>query len=64
MAITTETLFFSEKELFADLPDPIELDYLSYEDVYNRTVKQSVDAINKVRAMQERVNPGGAEVYQ
>ncbi|XP_049308027.1 probable peroxisomal acyl-coenzyme A oxidase 1 [Bactrocera dorsalis] len=53
----------AEEELFSDLPDPVELDYLSYEDYYNRTVEQCVNAITKVRAMQERVNPGGLEVY-
>ncbi|XP_011193063.1 probable peroxisomal acyl-coenzyme A oxidase 1 [Zeugodacus cucurbitae] len=52
-----------EDELYADLPDPIELDYLSYEDVYNRTVEQTVSAIKKLRALQERLNPGGTEIY-
>ncbi|CAD7014207.1 unnamed protein product [Ceratitis capitata] len=52
-----------EEELFKDSPDPIELDYLSYEDVYNRGVKHSADAFNKLRALQERLHPGGTEIY-
>ncbi|XP_067631928.1 acyl-coenzyme A oxidase 1-like [Eurosta solidaginis] len=52
-----------EEELYKDLEDPIELDYLSYEDVYNRGVKHSVVAAEKLRALQERLYPGGTEIY-
>ncbi|XP_054739565.1 probable peroxisomal acyl-coenzyme A oxidase 1 [Anastrepha obliqua] len=52
-----------EEELYKDLDDPIELDYLSYEDIYNRGLKHSVEAVKKLRALQDRLHPGGSEIY-
>lgn len=56
-------LFFTEEELYTDLDDPLDHEFLSYEDMASTAVKHAVAATKKLRAIQDRINPGGSEVY-
>ncbi|XP_030371591.1 probable peroxisomal acyl-coenzyme A oxidase 1 [Scaptodrosophila lebanonensis] len=51
------------EELYRGLDDPLDLEYMSYEDVYTAGVKQAVESTVRMRNMQEKINPGGTEIY-
>ncbi|XP_073813980.1 acyl-coenzyme A oxidase 1-like [Musca autumnalis] len=52
-----------EDELYSDLDDPLDHEFASYEEMASLAVKHAVKATKKLRAIQERINPGGSEVY-
>ncbi|XP_061392965.1 probable peroxisomal acyl-coenzyme A oxidase 1 [Musca vetustissima] len=52
-----------EEELYNDLDDPLDHEFASYEEMASMAVKHAVKATNKLRAIQERLHPGGSEVY-
>lgn len=56
-------LLFSEEELYNDLDDPLDHEFASYEEMASLAVKHAVNATKKLRAIQERIHPGGSEVY-
>ena len=54
---------FVEKEVYQDLEDGLSHEYLSYEDLVTLSIKQSIDATRKLRRIQNRINPGGSEIF-
>ncbi|XP_013101978.2 probable peroxisomal acyl-coenzyme A oxidase 1 [Stomoxys calcitrans] len=51
------------KESCEDLDDPLLYEFLSYEDMASLAIKCAIDSIKNIRALQERFNPGGSEIY-
>uniref|UniRef100_A0A1I8NUH3 Acyl-coenzyme A oxidase n=1 Tax=Stomoxys calcitrans TaxID=35570 RepID=A0A1I8NUH3_STOCA len=52
-----------EQEIYSDLDDPLTHEFASYEDMASIAIKHAVAATKKLRAIQDRINPGGSEVY-
>ncbi|XP_023162215.2 probable peroxisomal acyl-coenzyme A oxidase 1 [Drosophila hydei] len=54
-----------ELAVFSDLEDGygINHEYMSHEDLYNSTVKKVAEAAPKLKALQEKLNPGGKDIW-
>ncbi|EDV55455.1 probable peroxisomal acyl-coenzyme A oxidase 1 [Drosophila erecta] len=54
-----------EKALFSDLEDGYGLnhEYMSHEEVYNSSVKKVAEAAVKLKALQNKLNPGGTDIW-
>lgn len=54
-----------ELAIFSDLEDGygINHEYMSHEDLYNSTVKKVAEAAPKLKALQEKLNPGGKDIW-
>ncbi|EDW02147.1 probable peroxisomal acyl-coenzyme A oxidase 1 [Drosophila grimshawi] len=54
-----------ERALFADLDDGygINHEYMSHEDLYNSAVKKVAEATPKLKALQQKMNPGGKDIW-
>ncbi|EDX08069.1 GD11595 [Drosophila simulans] len=54
-----------EKAIFSDLEDGYGLnhEYMSHEEVYNSTVKKVAEAAVKLKALQNKLNPGGTDIW-
>ncbi|XP_030558337.1 probable peroxisomal acyl-coenzyme A oxidase 1 [Drosophila novamexicana] len=54
-----------EQAVFSDLEDGygINHEYMSHEDLYNSTVKKVAEAAPKLKALQEKLNPGGKDIW-
>ncbi|TMW41843.1 hypothetical protein DOY81_013078, partial [Sarcophaga bullata] len=48
---------------YQDLDDGLSHEYLPYTDLVTLSVKQSIAAIRKLRGIQNRINPGGSEIF-
>ena len=57
--------WFSERAIFSDLEDGygINHEYLSHEDLYNYTVQKVAEAAPKLKALQNKLNPGGKDIW-
>ncbi|KAM8712292.1 hypothetical protein ACLKA7_012763 [Drosophila subpalustris] len=54
-----------ERAIFSDLEDGYGIDheYMSHEDLYNSTVKKVAEAAPKLKALQQKLNPGGKDIW-
>ncbi|EDW91247.1 probable peroxisomal acyl-coenzyme A oxidase 1 [Drosophila yakuba] len=54
-----------EEAIFSDLEDGYGLnhEYMSHEEVYNSTVKKVAEAAVKLKALQNKLNPGGTDIW-
>ncbi|KAI8037041.1 hypothetical protein M5D96_010357 [Drosophila gunungcola] len=54
-----------EKAIFSDLEEGYGLnhEYMSHEEVYNSSVKQVAEAATKLKALQNKLNPGGNDIW-
>lgn len=55
----------TERAIFSDLEDGygINHEYMSHEEVYNSTVKKVAEAAPKLKALQNKLNPGGKDIW-
>ncbi|XP_065369280.1 probable peroxisomal acyl-coenzyme A oxidase 1 [Calliphora vicina] len=60
---TLEMKRLIEEELYQDLDDSLDHEFASYEDMATMAVKHAVHASKKLRELQNRLNPGGSEIY-
>lgn len=73
--MSNETLLYSynlflcitslEHAIFDDLEDGygVNHEYMSHEDLYNSTVKKVAEAAPKLKALQDKLNPGGKDIW-
>ncbi|KAM7341953.1 acyl-coenzyme A oxidase 1-like [Cochliomyia hominivorax] len=52
-----------EREILSDLDDPLEHEFLSYEDMISYSIKSCVQGMRKLQTIQNRFNPNGNEIY-
>lgn len=65
LRLTLFHILVIEHAIFDDLEDGYGLnhEYMSHEEVYNSTVKKVADAAPKLKALQQKLNPGGKDIW-
>ena len=52
-----------DKDLYDDLDEGMDHEYLSYEDMCHVSIKHAIACVNKLKRLQQKYNAGGSDIY-